>query len=228
MSLITPSELRGQHAMFSPSKVSWINYTDEEFIKAYHTSFRSEIGTIIHFWAGIQIQLGQKCASARDAVKSIKTLIFESNFSERYGLSNRGQKLISEIKHIPSEVFSTVKQYVNDSIDIGMEPETEIIFSDDFKGTCDALRFDDKNKELLIFDLKTGTGKGKIEQLMIYEALWCLANKVDPIDISAELRIYQGDQVMIATPTAEDIDPLMKTIVRFNRLSMKLGKGGAL
>ncbi len=226
MSLIDSSASRGQHARYSPSKVSWIRYDEETCIESYHNENRATIGTYIHLWAGIQVQLRQKCSSLRDISKSIRTLIFSQNYSERYGLSDTGKLLINEMSSIPSEVFSTVKAYVNDCISFMMEPEKELIFSDNCFGTCDSFSFDKSEKLLRIFDLKTGQSKPKIDQLLIYAALWCLSENVDPIDISFDLRIYQNDEIGFASPSPEEIKEFMNQIIFVDKVATKLQKGG--
>jgi len=226
MSLIEPSASRGQHARYSPSKVSWIRYDEEQCNESYHSDNRATIGTYIHLWAGIQIQLRQKCSSLRDISKSVRTLIFLQNFSERYGLSDTGKMLINEMGFVPQEVFSTVKAYVNDCISFMMEPEKELIFSENCFGTCDAFYYDKKEHTLRIFDLKTGKGKPKIEQLYIYAAIWCLSENVNPIDISMDLRIYQNDEVAFAVPEDGEIEAIMEQIKFVDNIATNLQKGG--
>ena len=231
MSLIGSSRYRGEHAVFSPSSVSWIRYSDEQFIDAFKNKYRSQLGTEIHEWAAIQITLGLKCSSMRDIAKSIKTMIFEKYYTEKYGLSDFGQSLLENLKYIPNEVFTTLKDYVNDSISFFMVPEeceNATDYSENFFGTCDALYFDEKAKTLRIFDLKTGSRPGKIEQLYIYAALYCLRNKVDPFDIKMDLRIYQNAEIIFSDPAPEDIREFMDTIIRFDALARKLSKGGLI
>ena len=226
MSLIEPSVFRGQHARYSPSKVTWIRYDKESCIEAFHNENRKAIGTYIHFWSGIQIQLRQKCSSLRDISKSVRTLIFSENFSERYGLSDTGKVLINEMVQIPSEVFSTVKAYVNDSISFMMEPEKELIFTEDVAGTCDSFSFDKKDRTLKIFDLKTGRQRAKPEQVLIYAAIWCLKENYDPNDISYDFRIYQNDEVLFVNPEPDEIKAIMKQCNFVNDISEELQKGG--
>lgn len=235
MSLMGSSAFRGEHATFSPSSVSWINYSDEQFLEALKNKYRSQIGTEIHEWAAIQITLGQRCTSVRDAVKSIKTMIFEKYFSEKYGLSDFGKTILTHMRYIPNDVYGTVKEYVNDSIAFFMVPEEcegVTDYSKDFYGTCDALYFDSKKKELRIFDLKTGSRPAKIEQVYIYAALYCLRNKVDPFDICFDLRIYQNGTITVAE-VSDEINAIvrdyMDRIIRFDKLTRKHYKeGGAL
>ena len=66
--------------------------------------------------------------------------------------------------------------------------------------------------------MKTGTTPVKMEQLEIYAALFCLEYRIKPSEIEMELRIYQNDEVLCHNATAEDIEPIMDTIIRLNKL----------
>ena len=85
----------------------------------------------------------------------------------------------------------SLNQYVNDAIGYCMEPEQVLFYSYNCFGTCDAISF--RDKFLRIHDLKTGTIPGKMEQLLIYDALFCLEYGIEPKDIGHSLRIYQFD-----------------------------------
>ena len=231
MSLIGRSKLRGKHALFSPSTATWANYDDDKFIESFRNKYRTALGTEIHEWAAIQITLGQKYNSVRDIAKSIKTMIFEKNYSEEYGLSEYGQTLLNNFKYLPNSIYGTLKQYVNDGVGNFMVPEEGegvLDYSDYFFGTCDALYFDENTKALKIFDLKTGSHPAKIEQLYIYAALYCLRNKVDPFEIKFDLRIYQNEEIIFAEPDSKEIRAFMDKIIHFDRLARKMAKGGAL
>lgn len=110
----------------------------------------------------------------------------------------------------------TICMYVNDAIGFKMNTEVVLYYSDRFFGTADAISF--KNGKLRIHDLKTGKNKVKMEQLEIYAALFCLEYRIDPKDIEMELRIYQNDEVLYHTPTAEDITPIMEKIRHLDKL----------
>lgn len=214
------SELRGQHALFSPSQPAWLNYDVETFKEKLAGKYKAQIGTELHAWAAIQIELGNKVSSKRELVKSFRTFIFQKYYTDKYGLSKFGRTLLKNLKSIPVE---TVMAYVNDAVGFKMDPETVVYYSDNFFGTSDATRF--QNNSLMIFDLKTGTSPTHIEQLMIYDALYCLENKIDPNKISHELRIYQGNDILQATPAGEEIKPIMDTIVFFDEIMTKADGG---
>ena len=113
----------------------------------------------------------------------------------------------------------TLSLYVNDAIGYKMHTEVVLYYSDYFFGTADAISF--KKNKLRIHDLKTGkVGKIEhhIEQLEVYAALFCLEYNIKPGDIDMELRVYKNDEVLVHTPTAEDILPIMDKIVHLDKI----------
>lgn len=118
----------------------------------------------------------------------------------------------------------TLYAYINDAIGFKMETEVVLLYSERFFGTADAISF--RNGVLRIHDLKTGKTPVHMEQLEVYAALFCLEYKVKPGDIEMELRIYQNDEVLVHTPTAEDILPIMDKIVHLNKLLEKIDEEG--
>ena len=114
----------------------------------------------------------------------------------------------------------TLNMYVNDAIGFRMTPEQVLFYSENCFGTADSIAF---NKDFLrIHDYKSGVTPAKMEQLMIYAALFCLEYRKRPGDIGMELRLYQSDDIIVASPTAEDIAPIMDKIVSFDKLITKL------
>ena len=97
----------------------------------------------------------------------------------------------------------TLNAYVNDAIGFRMDPEQVLFYSENCFGTADAIAFNDKDNFLRIHDLKTGAVPAHMEQLFIYDALFCMEYHVKPKDILIENRIYQNDDVLIETPTAD-------------------------
>ena len=114
----------------------------------------------------------------------------------------------------------TLYAYVNDAIGYMMDTEVVLFYSERFFGTADAISF--RNNELRIHDLKTGTTPVKVEQLMIYAALFCLEYRIRPADIYMELRIYQNDDIEYCYPTAVEIEEIMEKIVALDKLLEKL------
>lgn len=114
----------------------------------------------------------------------------------------------------------TLNMYVNDAIGFKMTPEQVLYYSDNCFGTADAISF--RNGLLRIHDLKTGVIPAHMEQLMIYAALFCLEYRMKPADIEIELRIYQSDDVLYHTPTADEILPIIDKIISFDKVITKI------
>lgn len=60
MSYNEHSNLRGQHALMSPSKYYWLDYDEKDIPNFYYSSKAAEMGTILHDFAARCIRLGQK------------------------------------------------------------------------------------------------------------------------------------------------------------------------
>lgn len=118
----------------------------------------------------------------------------------------------------------TLYAYVNDAIGFNMETEVVLFYSERFFGTADAISF--RNNFLRIHDLKTGVSPVKIEQLLVYAALFCLEYDYKPSSIGFELRIYQNDDILVHNPTAEEVEEVMAIIVHFDQLLERLEKEG--
>ena len=114
----------------------------------------------------------------------------------------------------------TIYSYVNDAIGFKMDTEVVLYYSERFYGTADAICF--RNNTLRIHDLKTGKRPVHMEQLEIYAALFCLEYKIKPGDIDIELRIYPNNEILYHNPTAEDIVPIMDTIVHLDKILQRL------
>lgn len=114
----------------------------------------------------------------------------------------------------------TIYAYVNDAIGFKMKTEVVLYYSDNFFGTADAISF--RNRVLRIHDLKTGVTPVDMEQLKVYAALFCLEYKVNPMDISIELRIYQKDAVDCCSPNPEEIVSIMELIKHNEKILSKI------
>lgn len=115
----------------------------------------------------------------------------------------------------------TLYAYVNDAIGFKMDTEVVLFYSERFFGTADAISY--RNGVLRIHDLKTGKTPVKMEQLLIYAALFCLEYHIKPGEIKEiELRIYQNDEIIFSNPTAEDILPIMDKIIHLDKLLEKM------
>lgn len=109
----------------------------------------------------------------------------------------------------------TIAMYVNDAIGFRMVPEQTLFYSIYCFGTCDAISF--RRNVLRIHDLKTGTSKASMDQLMVYAALFCLEYEVKPGEIEIHLRIYQNDDILIFNPEPDDILHIMDRIVYLDK-----------
>lgn len=110
----------------------------------------------------------------------------------------------------------TLNMYVNDAIGFHMTPEQVLYYSDNCFGTADAISF--RNDFLRIHDLKTGVTPASMDQLLIYEALFCLEYRIDPRKIQNELRIYQLDDVQIMNPEPDVIIDICDRIKRADKI----------
>ena len=110
----------------------------------------------------------------------------------------------------------TLSMYVNDALDLGLSPEVLLYYSDFCFGTADAIGY--QSGKLIIHDLKTGQIPAHIEQLEIYAALFCLEYGFKPSDLDMVLRIYQSKEILEFKPEADDILPIMDTIIRFDNI----------
>lgn len=117
----------------------------------------------------------------------------------------------------------TLNAYVNDAIGFRMTPEQVLYYSSNCFGTADSICF--KNNFLRIHDLKTGAVPAHMEQLFIYDALFCLEYHVRPQDIQIENRIYQNDDIWVVNPTIAEIQPIMEKIIEFDKVIMELKLG---
>lgn len=114
----------------------------------------------------------------------------------------------------------TLNAYVNDAIGFRMRPEQVLYYSPVCFGTADAISFD--RNVLRIFDLKTGVTPAKMEQLLIYDALFCLEYGVNAADISFENRIYQSDDIIGFNPVSNDVQAVIDKIKEYSSIISEL------
>ena len=165
------SNLEGKHAYLSPSKYSWIRYSDEQIEENFKSLLRKVRGTQLHEYAKNATLLGRKQPRNDD----------------------------------------TVNMFINDSIGYRMTPELPLYYSPYCFGTCDAVSFS-RNK-LRIHDLKTGVTPAKMDQLAVYQALFCL---------EYELRIYQNNQIYTYVPEIDETAHIIDRIVTANNIIRRL------
>lgn len=204
------SDLKAEHALLSASKCSWLNKSNEKIIEAYARGYIKTIGTAIHDIARKHIQHGFKMT--KGSKKEIMLSLIED------------YKIPGQVIDIAIDfdfVYENLMNYVNDAIGYRMVPEQILYYSDNAFGTADAITSLDntfKNRLLRIHDLKTGTTPAKIEQLLVYAAYFCLEYNTKPSEIQFELRIYQGCEVLIDEPEADDILPIMDRIIAIDKV----------
>lgn len=114
----------------------------------------------------------------------------------------------------------TLNMYVNDAIGYRMTPEQVLFYSENCFGTADAICF--RNRMLRIHDYKSGSIPAHMEQLLIYTALFCLEYRMKPTEFDTELRIYQSDDIMVHTPTPDEITPIIDKIITFDKIITKI------
>lgn len=134
-------------------------------------------------------------------------------------LHDLAAKLIELKVKLPA-IENALNLFVNDAIGFRMYPEQPLFYSPNAFGTADAISF--RNNELRIHDLKTGTTKVYMRQLEVYASLFCLEYDVEPDTIDIELRVYQGDSIIVHHPEATSIFEIMNTIVSFDKIIEKL------
>lgn len=226
--LIEHPELRGKHALFSPSQSSWIRYDEEKIADRIKNRYRTQLGTEIHEYAATEINLRHRKKGTRNIIKEIESFIYNkyTHLSINGEVPDSALQLISHLNSIPREVFEALECYINDGVGFKMSTECPIKYSDEVFGHADTLSF--RDNFLRIHDLKTGANPAHMEQLQAYAALFCLeygpVYKFKPGDIQIELRLYQWDEIIVFNPTVEDIAPIIDQIVRINKISENVDK----
>lgn len=183
------------HALLSPSQHSWINYDEDKLVHRYYNSFAQDIGTAVHEYAENSIRYRIKFT------KAMKNALLLHLISK--GIPEQA----IDIDYLAPNVYN----YINDGIGFLMDAEQRLTYSELCFGTADSISF--RDNLLRIHDLKTGKTPVDMVQLQIYAALFCLERCVQPEDIKFELRIYQSNEILVDTPTAIDIRPLMDRII---------------
>lgn len=157
----------------------------------------------------------------------------EEKLIKRYD-SMRAKEIGTELHELAAQLIkhriklkddeTTLGKYVNDAIDFRMRPEQKLYYSDVCFGTADAISFRDDLMLLRIHDLKTGVHPCDVRQLMIYAAIFCLEQQIDPNDISFELRIYQCNDFKQWNPSSDDISVVCNAIKRNSRIILNKKK----
>lgn len=200
-------EYEGKHALFSASGHHWLNYDDETFINRYYSQFASQIGTSIH-------ELAHECITGRIKLNKHDVHLVEMKLYKAY---------VPREMYDANVILDNLIPFVNDAIGFRMYSEKIVFVNPYFFGTADAIRYDDKESVLRIFDLKTGSAPVKMDQLYIYAAEFCIEYNVDPRKIKKiETRIYQLGEVIIDNPTGAQIYEIVQLIKDRTELIMRL------
>ena len=193
------SELEGKHALLGASKHSWLNYDDDQLAKAYVSSFSPTIGTLVHEYAKDKIIFRQPMEDNRSEKNAVLLHLLKNGIPQQV---------------IPIEmIFYNLMPYVNDAIGYKMTPELVLYYNDYSFGTADAISY--SRNVLRIHDLKTGSTPASMDQLMIYAAWFFLEYKkeVNFQKSRVELRLYQNQEVVVHTPTNQEIAGIMDKVV---------------
>ena len=200
MNFINHTDLKGKHALLAPSQPHWLNYSEDDLYKKFVSTYAQSMGTLLHDLAETLIRNSIKLK------KTDKTVVLV------HLLKNDIPRAAIDIDRI----YNNFMNYVNDAIGFKLTPEQPLVYSEYCFGTADAISF--RNNLLRIHDYKSGTLPAKMEQLMGYAALFCLEYKFKPGEMEMELRIYQNDEIIFHNPTADDIAPIMDTIIHSDKM----------
>jgi hypothetical protein len=237
MNLNKHLEIKGKHALFSPSQPSWLNYDADAVTNRLDNRHRKDLGTCIHEYAATEVELGHSFGATKYVIDGVESYIYNQIVNpslvyrqiadtglpvtvvSRDALIAYGQQLLDSLRTIPKETWETVKSYINDSSSFKMIPEQPFKYSDYIFGTADAFSF--RSNQLRIHDLKTGSGPTHMEQLLCYAALFCLEYEKDPKSMEIELRIYQNNEIILFNPTIDDMNAVIKQITEVNKTCSK-------
>lgn len=203
------TNLEGRHALLGASKYQWLGDTESEVTERVARSYLTEMGTQLHDIARKRIKYSVKLKKGdKDSVV--------------VDLLDKGiPRFVIDTVDFDS-VYSNLMNYTNDAVGFRMIPEVILVYSENVFGTCDAIKFSEKERELRIHDLKTGVTPAHMEQLLIYSALFCLEYGYQPSQLSTELRIYQLNDIAVCEPEAADIAAIMAKIKSFDKIIKKL------
>lgn len=188
--------LKGQHAFLSPSQPQWLRYTDEQLLQKRISTYAQPLGTALHSLAETLIKNNLKI-KAGDKLTVLSHLLNDGIPRDVIDMDR---------------IYNNFRTYVNDAIGFKLTPEQILYYSNKCFGTADAISF--RDNKLRIHDYKSGSHPAKMDQLMVYAAIFCLEYKIKPGTIDdIELRIYQNDEIVYHKPEADEILPIMDTIV---------------
>lgn len=202
-------KLKDQHAFLSASGYHWLRWDEETLIKRFFGQYSTTIGTALHELAKELID--NRIKLAKHDRKLIDITLIKAG--------------IPRAAYNPEEILAGLLPFVNDAIGYRMESEVILFYSYYCFGTADAIIFDEYTKYLRIHDYKSGITPVKMDQLMIYAALFCLEYKKNPFDFTTELRVYQQGEIITLIPEPTEIEGIMNLIVSKDKLILKLMEG---
>lgn len=202
-------ELIGKHALLAPSQPHWMDYSQEQLEQKFKSRYAQELGTSLHELAETLIRANLKLKKSDKLVVMVHLL--------EDGIPRSAIDM--------DRIYNNFMTYVNDAIGFKLTPEQPLYYSDECFGTTDAISF--RDEFLRIHDYKSGATPPKMEQLLCYAALFCLEYRIKPGELKGcELRIYHCDKIIYFNPTAEDILPVMDSIIRHSKHAAKMRSEG--
>lgn len=202
-------KLKDQHAFLSASGYHWLRWDEETLVKRFFGQYSTSIGTALHELAKELID--NRIKLAKHDRKLIDITLIKAG--------------IPRAAYNSEEILAGLLPFVNDAIGYRMESEVILFYSYYCFGTTDAIIFDEYTKYLRIHDYKSGITPVKMDQLMIYAALFCLEYKKNPFDFTTELRVYQQGEIITLIPEPTEIEGIMNLIVSKDKLILKLMEG---
>jgi len=199
------SKLEGQHAFLGASTYHWLRWTDEILEERYYGQYSQMIGTELHVLA--KDLIANRIKLAKHDKKIIDVAL--------------SKLMIPKAAYDSEVILQTLLPFVNDAIGYRMTPEVILYYSHYCFGTADAIAFNEFDKILRINDFKSGITPVKMDQLMIYAALFYLEYKKSPFDYTTELRIYQNGEILLLVPEPTEVEGVMNLIVSKNKLILK-------
>lgn len=150
-------------------------------------------------------------------LKRLRTMAAAQRGSDMHALACEAIRL-----RVKFQGRTTIAAYVNDAIGYKMTPEQVLYATEHCFGTADAIGLTHDKKldrwVLRIFDLKTGESPVKVDQLVIYAAIFCIEYGFKPFDLLYDLRIYQMNQIISYDEvTPEDVAMAMDKIHSLSR-----------
>ena len=199
------SKLEGQHAFLGASSYHWLRWNDETLEDRFYGQYATSVGVGLHLLA--KDLINNRIKLAKNDKKIIEVAMARLN--------------IPKGAYDSDKILLDLLPFVNDAIGFRMEPEVILFYSFYCFGTTDAIAYDGFTKILRINDFKSGVTPAKMDQLMIYAALFCLEYKKNPFDLTIELRIYQNGEVLLLVAEPTEIEGIMNLIIAKDKTILK-------